>query len=590
MSTNRQLAEVFTQMALALELTGANAFRVNAHNRAARVCADLTDDLAQLVEREGDDAAQVLSAIDGIGKATASKIIEFVRTGEVKEHGRLMNEVPAGLFDVLAVPGLGPKTVKLMWDELGIVDLQGVKNAIEDDSILTLPRMGAKTVANITDAITFMETAGDRTRIGIALPLAEALVETMSQVKGVKRIQYAGSLRRGTETIGDIDLLITSADPLRAAEAFRTLPGVNKVLASGETKSSVRMSLPDGGAIQVDLRIVEQPAYEAALMYFTGSKQHNIRMRQRAIDRGLRLNEYGLFPEPPDPDAPPQKQNVTPVALTEQAIYEALDLPWIPPELREESVKLDGFDAAALIDLGDITSDLHTHTTASDGSMSIDQLADLAVAHGYHTVAVTDHSVSQPIANGLSADRLREHIQAIRTANERRSDITILAGSEVDILADGRLDYDDDLLAELDIVIASPHSALRQEPKAATSRLLRAITHPLVHIIGHPTGRYIGKRPGLSPDMPTLFAAAAEHDTALEVNAHWSRLDLRDTHIRAAAAAGSKLSINTDAHHADGMDVIRYGILAARRAGLDRDACINTWSAEALRTWLTRKR
>jgi DNA polymerase (family 10) len=590
MTTNETLAEIFAQMAQALELTGANAFRVNAHTRASRICSEYPEDFEQLVKREGDDAAKVLTSIEGVGKGTAQKIIEFVETGAMEEHRELLAEVPRTLFEVLRIPGLGPKTVKLMWEQLNIVDIDGVKQAITDESILTLPRMGKKTVANIRDAIEFMERSGGRTPLGIAMPVAEALVETLGKIKGVKRIQYAGSLRRGRETVGDLDLLVAAPKPKAVMDAFTSLPDVEKVLASGDTKSSVRLGLPKNRAIQVDLRVVDEDAYEAALMYFTGSKEHNVAMRERAIRRGLRLNEYGLFPEPPDPDTPPQEQGVEPTALTEADIYAKLDLGFIPPELREETVPIEDAPGIRLLELKDIVAELHSHTVASDGDMTIDELATLAAKQGYHTIAVTDHSASQPVANGLSPERLREHIAAVHEANDARDDITILAGSEVDILADGRLDYEDDLLAELDLVIASPHNALKQEPKVATERLLRAIEHPLVHIIGHPSGRLIGERPGLSPDMKALIDAAVEHDTALEINAHWMRLDLRDSHVRAAVAAGCRISINTDIHHPPGFEQLRYGVLTARRGGLTKDLCINTWPAKKLHKWLKAKR
>lgn len=583
---NQKLAEVFREMALALELTGADAFRVNAHNRAARICEEYPRDLMQIVLDEPEKAAAKLTGIEGIGKGTAKKIIEFANTGKVEEHDRLLAEVPPGLFDILRIPGLGPKTVRLMWDKLNITRMQDLEKAIADGSLLQLPRMGKKTVANIKDALDFMARSQGRIPAGIALPLAEQIAEILSKVKGVKRSQYAGSLRRGRDTVGDLDIIISADDPEEAGNTFINMPGVTKVLASGETKSSVRIAVPDNREMQADLRIVSDGVFEAALMYFTGSKEHNVMLRERAIKRNLRLNEYGLFPQPENQDLPPQQQGIKPIATTERDIYKALDLPFIPPELREEGVDYEAVDINSLIEETDLRAELHAHTTASDGKMSINELADLALAHGCHTIAVTDHSVSQPVANGLSPERLLEHIEKIREADARRDDINILAGSEVDILADGRLDYDDDILARLDIVIASPHNALSQDRETATRRLLKAIEHPLVHIIGHPTGRLIGRRPGLDPDMSQLFEAAAKHNTAMEINSHWMRLDLRDSHVRAAAAAGCLIAINTDTHKPSDMEMRKYGIATARRAALSKKQCLNTWSANKLKSWL----
>ena len=440
--------------------------------------------------------------------------------------------------------------------------------------------MGAKTVENIKESIQFAARSAERVTLGRALPIAQEIIERLRAVKGTERVVYAGSLRRGRETIGDVDILATTTDPQAISRAFQAMQDVVKVLAAGTTKSSVRLQ----SGLQVDLRVIEPKSFGAALMYFTGSKQHNITMRARAIKKKLRLNEYGLFPTD---DPSPQAAAVA--AGTEQEIYAALDLPWIPPELREDRGELEA-QLPQLIELSDIKSELHAHTVASDGHFTIETLAREARARGFHTVAVTDHSKSSAQANGLSPDRLREHIEAVREADSRLEGITILAGSEVDILADGHLDYDDDLLAELDIVVASPHTTLRQEPKVATHRLVTAIKHPLVHVLGHPTGRMINRREGLHPDINALIEAAVEHDTALEINANYLRLDLRDIHIKAAVEAGAMLAINTDAHSPDHFDYLRYGIMTARRGWLSAERCINTWSKKKLGEWLKKKR
>jgi DNA polymerase (family 10) len=352
--------------------------------------------------------------------------------------------------------------------------------------------------------------------------------------------------------------------------------------------------------IQVDLRVLDDSCWGAALMYFTGSKEHNVKLRERALKMGLTLNEYGLFPEDGEAE-PPQKRGVKPVAgKTEEEVYHKLGLEFVPPEMREDRGELDvhargakggkGAGSVALIDIADIKAELHAHTTASDGRLSILELAIEAKRRGFHTIAVTDHSKSSVIANGLQPDRLRKHIKAIHAAREEIKGITILAGSEVDILADGSLDYDDDLLAELDVVVASPHTALSQDSATATKRLLKAIRHPMVHILGHPTGRLINKRAGLSPDMRELIAAAKEHNVALEINAHWMRLDLRDTHVRAAVEGGALIAIDCDVHEIEDYDNLRYGVMTGRRGWLSADACINTWPAAKLHKWLKAKR
>ncbi|MDP6602146.1 MAG: DNA polymerase/3'-5' exonuclease PolX [Phycisphaerales bacterium] len=572
MTVNQELAGLFHEMATLLEITGANQFRINAHSKVAGILEDLPQGIGDFEKP---------SSIAGIGKGSAAKIAEYLETGRIEAHDALLEEIPDGLLEVMAVPGLGPKTVRLFWQDGGITDIASLKAAIDDGSLELLPRMGAKSVGNIADSIAFMEKSGGRMRLGEVLPLAESIEEMLG--KNATRVAHAGSLRRGRDTVGDIDLLAVG-DAQKLAESFCTMPGVTKVLARGDTKCSVRLER----GMQVDLRIVEEEAFGAAMLYFTGSKDHNVQLRERAQTRSLRLNEYGLYPDDGG-DGPPQDRGVVAIAArTEEELYANLDLPWQPPEVREGRAEMEQTSTLELIEVGDIKSDLHCHTTASDGQMSIEELAAEAMRRGYHTVAVTDHSKSSAQAGGLDEDRLARHIDAIREVDAATPGIRLLAGSEVDILADGRLDYEDDVLATLDIVVASPHVALRQSPDKATKRLLRAIEHPLVHIIGHPTGRLINARPGLEPDMPTLVAAAAERGTALEVNSNSWRLDLRDTHVRAAVDGGAWIAIDTDAHAPIDFDQLRYGIMTARRGWLNSTGCINCMSAEDLTAWLAR--
>lgn len=599
MSFNTNLANLLEQMAGLLELSGANRFRVNAHAKAARVIRDHPTDLEPIARDQAE-----LTKLDGIGKGTAEKIAEFAETGAVSEHAELLEKVPAGLLDVMAVPGVGPKTAKLLWDEMGVTDLASLKAALDTDKITELPRMGAKSVEKIKQSLAFAQSAGKRLLLGMVRPVADEIVERMSGVEGVTRCAFAGSLRRGKETIGDIDILVSTADPDGAHKAFREQPGVVSVIASGESKTSIRLELPsnfgrwkglaeDGTpTVQADLRVVPEDSWGAALMYFTGSKEHNVRVRERALKKGLTLNEYGLFPEDTSTDEPPQKRGIAPVkSATEEDIYAELGMPWIPPEAREDRGELDLETTPRLIEVDDIKAELHAHTTASDGRLSLDELVEAAEARGFHTITVTDHSRSSVQANGLSIDRLREQREEIEKARERFGDrITILHGSEVDILSDGTLDYDDDLLAWLDVVVASPHAALSQDSKTATARLLRAIENPRTNIIGHPTGRIIGRRRGLEPAMDEIIAAAVEHDVALEINSHWLRLDLRDTHVRAAVDAGCKIAIDCDVHQAQDFENIRYGVATGRRGWLPPDLVVNTWPTDRLHAWLRGKR
>lgn len=581
MPTNGEVAAAFEELAVLSEILGANVFKVNAFRKAARAVEGLPGTATEM------DVA-TLKEIDGLGASTAAKVVEFGTSGSMSELEELRAQVPAGLKDVLAIQGIGPKTARTLWTELGVVDLASLKAAIDSGKVASLPRMGAKTVQNMKEAIAFAETARGRIRIGEAMPLADALVAELGALACVEKIAYAGSLRRGRETIGDLDILAASSDATALMSAFVGRTEVARVLGHGDTKSSV---LTKSG-VQVDLRVVPLDRFGAALMYFTGSKEHNIALRERAIAQGMRLNEYGLFRENEKGEV---AEGAVPVAASsEQEVYAALGLDWVPPTMREDRGEVAAFAKGAphpeCIEIADIKAELHCHTIASDGSMTIDEIVARARDRGFHTIAITDHSKSQFQANGLDEARLRAHIKAIHEARTRFPDMQIWAGSEVDILSDGSLDYADDLLAELDWVVASPHAALKQEPKVATERLLKAIAHPRVHVIGHPTGRIVNGRPGLEPAMNELYAAAKEHGTALEINSHHMRLDLRDTHIRAAVDAGCMLAIDCDVHGPEDFGELRYGVLAAQRGWLPKAQCLNCMPAKALDAWRMRKR
>ena len=587
-SVNQKIAGLFHQMAAILEILGGDRFRINAFGRTARVVEDLAEDLTII----GPDLKR-LTAIEGIGKGAAQRIAQFLTTGKIEDHTKLLAQIPPGLIGLLDIPGLGPKTISLLWQQAGVTDMKTLVAKLKTDELAKLPGLGTKKLENLRKSITFAQSSGGRIRIGQALPLAIWFVNQLRQIKGVRQAAYAGSLRRGKETIGDIDLIVAAAPPSQKdtkdtdtakaiSDAFVKLEPVHEILVQGPTKTSVRVIDPSGntqGGVQVDLRVVSLDSFGAALLYFTGSKQHNVLLRERAIKQGTKLNEYGLY-----------QGDRTIASQTEEDVYKTLGLVWIPPTLREDRGELalaQQNNLPKLIELADIKAELHAHTTASDGRWSIRELAMAAAERGYHTVAITDHSRSQVVADGLSPKRLEQHIQDIReVAEELKDTITILAGSEVDILADGSLDYPNSLLKQLDVIIASPHNALTQDPAKATKRLLKAIENPYVTAIGHPTGRLINRREGLNPDMPRLIAAASARGIALEINANSWRLDLNDINARAAIEAGVKLAINTDAHGPGDMDQLIYGILTARRAAATKDHVVNCMSQTKLHQWL----
>lgn len=584
MSGNLELARIFSEIADVLDLTGANPFRINSHRKVARLLEESGEDLAALAR---SDPAR-LRGIPGIGEGSAAKIEEWAQSGKVAEHDELLASVPAGLPGLLRIPGLGPKRVRTLWKDAGIDSVDALRSRLAAGTIGALPGIGAKTLKSIEESLAFLDTTRGRARLGEAMPVALGLVAHLESTGAVVRISHAGSLRRGRETIGDIDIVASSRRPAALHAAIREAPGVAQVIASGETKTSVRTA----HGMQVDLRTVDDAAFGAALLYFTGSKEHNVRLRERAQRAGMRLNEYGLFREEPGNDVPPQERGATPVAAKEEReVYEALGLWWVPPELREDHGELDRRPPEDLVDVTDIRAELHCHTTASDGTLGIAAMVEVALARGFHTIAITDHSRSQVQANGLDAERLRAHAAAVRSvAGEYADRIAVLAGSEVDILADGTLDYPDEVLAELDFVVASPHAALRAEPAAATERILRAIRHPLVHVIGHPTGRIVNAREGLSPDIAALAREAAACKVALEVNANTMRLDLRDAHVRTCTDAGCLVSINTDAHGAGDFGQLPYGVATARRGWLGTSHCVNAWDRKRLSAWIRSKR
>jgi DNA polymerase (family 10) len=590
MSLNHELADLFSTMADIMDIKGENTFKVLAFRKVGRVLKDMTLDVRKSVE-EG-----TIGEVEGIGQHSRRIIEEYVRTGKSADAEELAKSVPAGLLPLLSVEGLGPKTIALLWRERKITDADKLLAALDDGSLKGLKGIGEKKLAGIRQGLEARAKASGRIGIGEALPVAAELLERVRQIAGVIDAEIAGSLRRRRETIGDLDLLCSVKDLSTGAKVtaeFVKLPTASRVLGQGAIKASI---VTDSG-LQVDLRVLPQEHFGAALLYFTGSKEHNVKIRSLAQKKGMTLNEWGLYrldeyeqAEKKTAEAP----RIKPLASrTEESIYRKLGMAYVEPEMREDrgevEAALEG-RLPKLITRADMRGDLHSHTTASDGRGSIEQMAEAAKALGYEYLAITDHSKSSAIANGLSAERLLKHIAEVRKISDRLKGITLLAGSEVDILADGHLDYEDSVLAELDIVIASPHVALKQDSAKATDRLRRAIENRYVNIIGHPTGRLIGGREGLPLDFAVLFKLAAETGTAMEINAGYPRLDLNDVNARAAVASGVMLSINTDAHSEPELAGIEFGLGVARRAWVEARNVINCLRLAELRKFLARKK
>lgn len=598
MSLNHELSDLFHSLSALMELKGENVFKVIAFQKVGRILRDLNIDLKRCIE-EGK-----LCDIEGIGKGSQQIIEEYVETGKSTVFEEIAATVPAGLVPLMQIEGLGPKTINLLWRERGITSLDLLENALASGEIKTLKGMGEKKIASIRKGIDDYKArvaGGDSSvprRIGIAEADVQAipLVEWIRTLPQIKRAQIAGSLRRRRETIGDVDLIAAVRDMSEGqavAEAFTKAPGVIQVMVCGPSKCSVKVA----NGMQVDLRIVPEANFGAALMYFTGSKDHNVKVRGLAQKKGMTLNEWGLYKL--DEYEKAEKEIAKPPAAkavaseTEDAIYKKLGLSFVEPEMREDlgEVDLAKLDKLpVLITRADIRGDLHTHTTASDGTASIIEMAEAAKALGYEYLGVTDHSKAMAMARGLQPDRLMKHIEEIHRISDSLKGITLLAGSEVDILADGRMDYDDDILKQLDIVVASPHLSLKQDSKKATDRLLRAIDNRYVSFIGHPTGRLINARDGLPLEMNKIFERAAKSGTALEINSGYPRLDLNDTNARHAIEAGCMLTINTDAHAIGGFEEITWGIGVARRAWVMKKHVINCMKLSELKAFLKKKR
>lgn len=570
---NFEIARLFYEAADLLEIKGENVFRVRAYRRAAETLESLPEDLAAVADRDE------LMKIPGIGKDLAAKIREFLAKGKIADLEAMRKEVPRGLLTIMEVPGLGPKTARLLYDRLGVDSVDKLEALARSGEILRAPGIREKSRENILKGIATWKAGQSRMPVGRALAVAGALVEALRAHGGVKQIEVAGSTRRFRETVGDLDILVTSREPARVIRTFVSLPSVTDVLARGETKASIRHQ--DG--IQVDLRVVEPEAFGAALQYFTGSKEHNVRLRELASKKGLKVSEYGVFDE---------KSDRRIAGATEEEVYDAVGLPWIPPELRENAGEVEAAlrgTLPRLVEPGAIRGDLHAHTDWSDGHHALDKLVEAAEARGYEYLVVSDHSKSSTVAGGLTADELREQLRTIRELQKRHRS-RILAGSECDILADGRMDFPDDLLGELDLVLAAVHSRFKQPRAEMTARIVKALENPHVHVLVHPTGRLLGERDPYDVDLEQVFAAARRHGKAIEINASPQRLDLKDVHARRAAELGIPLAISTDTHYLENLDWMALGVATARRAWVSAPQVLNTLPLKKLLAWAGKSR
>ena len=569
---NADVAAALSEVAELLELKNESGFRIRAYQNAAKALGNQTEDVRTLV------ASGELVKIKGIGSGIARTIEELLSTGHIAYLDELRGEFPEGVRRLLSVPGVGPSLARRVYGELGVTNLDELRLAAEDGRLAALSGLGEKSAQNVLRAMQRVNKAESRVSIGKAVPVVEELMEALRDVPGLDRLVPGGSLRRWSPTIGDIDMMATSTDPAEAMNRFVSLPQVRQVLSHGHTKSSI---ITDNG-LQVDFRLVEAEAYGSLVQHFTGSRDHNIELREYALSRGLSLNEYGIA----DVGSGTRAQ-----FADERDFYAALGLDLIPPEIREGHGEIAAARAHRLpnlVTVGDIRGDMHVHTEWSDGTLPIESMIEAARQRGYEYVCITDHSGGIGVAGGLSEERVLEQIEAVRAAARLYPDIQVLTGSEVDIRRDGSLDFPDEILERLDWVIASVHSGFNQPEEQMTQRIVRAMENPHVDAIGHPTGRLIGKREPYALDIEQMFAAAARTRTALEINSFPERLDLVDVHARRAKDLGIMLVVNTDAHAPVHMDNIRYGIAMARRGWAEPSNVLNTRSFDQLQRWIRR--
>ncbi len=571
---NRELAEIFNEMADILEFQNVQ-WKPRAYRSAARRIKNLDEDVEEIYKEHGKKG---LSDIEGIGKSLAEHVAEYLKEGKIKKHEELKKEVPEQLSELLKIEGLGPSKVRDLVNKLDIKSIEELKKAIEEKEIRALEGFGDKTEQNILKSLEQYELRHERMRIDTAMSIATEIIEYLKQNTDVKKINYAGSLRRMKETIGDIDILTVAPDSKKIMDAFTNMSGVSRVELKGETKSTIE--LKEG--VDVDLRVVPEKSYGAALLYFTGSKDHNIQLRKIAIDKGYKLSEYGLF-EMKEND----EEGKWICGKTEEEVYKKLGLAYIFPELREnrgEIKKAKENDISELINLDDYRGDLHMHTKYSDGAGTIEDMLSKAEELGYEYIAISDHSVSERIASGLSIDRLKKQWEEIDELS-KKFNIKIMKSAEVDILPDGSLDYPEEILNKMDLVIAAIHSRFKSSEEEMTKRIIKGFESGRINIFAHPTGRMIGKREGYNVNLKQLFKAASENDVVLEINSDPNRLDLNDVHILQAKKYDIKFAINTDSHSPSTLSNIEYGIGIARRGWLEPGDVINTMSWKEIKSF-----
>ncbi len=559
---NKELAVIFSRIGDALEIKGETGFKVIAYRKASRILEDLTEDIEDISKEKK------LQEIPGIGSGIAKKIEEYLNTGHMKKFDEALSDIPEGLLELLNIQNLGGKTVHLAYRELGVKNIEDLKRVIENGSLARLSGLGEKKVENIKKGIKIYEHAQERINIFEAANIVEEVIDYLKEAPHIGRISSAGSLRRMKETVGDIDILTTGKDGAKIIDYFTQFPLVTQILARGKTKGSVMISA-EKGERQVDLRIVDESEYGSALQYFTGSKAHNIKLRSLAKDMGLKISEYGVF-----------RGEKRIAGFNEEEVYRALNLAFIPPELREDRGEIElalKNNLPRIVESNDIKGDLHVHSQYSDGSLSIEEIAASAKGLGYKYIAVCDHSQSVKYANGLSPERLRTQIDEIDRINRHLRGIKILKGTEVDILKDGRLDFSDEILKDLDIVVAAVHSGFKRN---VTERMLKAMENPYVTIIAHPSGRLISGREGYDIDLEKVIEGAQKLGIVLELNSYYDRLDLNEFYLKKAKDKNIMISLGTDTHHAGGLEMMRFGVGIARRAWLEKKDIINCLSYE----------
>ncbi|MHA1245850.1 MAG: DNA polymerase/3'-5' exonuclease PolX [Candidatus Thorarchaeota archaeon] len=562
---NREIARLLHEISVLLEVEGKNKFKPRAFARAARSVEALGEDIEAVAARDA------LTEIPGVGKSIAEQIQEYLTSGKMSALEELRQRIPVKVEELEAIPGVGPKTIKLLYESLKVTDLESLERAINEGRLKGLRGIGPKTIAQIAEGIALVRGGMSRTLLSEALPIADAIVEHLKGHAPVTRIDVAGSLRRRKESVGDIDILVLSERPSDVTEAFVSYPDVSDVLLRGDTKTSIRLT----NGLQVDLRLLPVESYGAGLQYFTGSKDHNVHLRSIAQRAGMKLNEYGLF-----------KGEELVAGAEESEIYQSLGLQFIPPELREDQGEIEAAKVGrlpSLVELGDIRGDLHTHTDHSDGVNTLEEMVEAAEALGYEYICIADHTKSLTVAKGMDEEQILRRIDEIDDLNSSgRWHVHVLKGAEVDILPDGTLDLEDDVLSQLDVVTVSVHSKMQMDRATMTERIIRAIEHKHVHILGHPTGRKLFKRPAYEVDIEAIFEAARGSGVAMELNAYPERLDLGAGHLRLAKRMGIQIAINTDAHRTSELHNMRFGVFQARRGWLEADNVINTRSLDDL--------